>query len=245
MTKLAGQTAIITGGARGIGRAIAERLAQDGARIILWDRDFAALEAQPMPIAPLLTQVVDVSDRLSVERAFAAALDKAGAIDILVNNAGINGPVMPVWEYSPEDWDKVLRIDLDSVFFCSRAAIPHMRARRRGRIINVASMAGKEGVPGIAAYSAAKGGVIAFTKAIAKELAEDGVLANCIAPAITQTELMKQMTPEHIAAMKAKIPMGRFVAVEEVGALASFIAGPDCTFTTGFVFDLSGGRATY
>lgn len=245
MSGIGGQTAIVTGGARGIGLAIAERLAAEGARVILWDRDFGPFDAADHGFAPLLKQVVDVSDWTAVDAAFREAVAAAGAIDILVNNAGINGPVLPVWDYPVETWHKVRAIDLDSVFYGCRAAIPHMRERRYGRIVNIASMAGKEGVPFISAYSAAKGGVIAFTKAIAKELAQDGITVNCVAPAMVETDLMQEMTPEHIAAMKAKIPMGRFLKVEEVGALVAWIASPDCSFTTGFMFDLSGGRATY
>ncbi|MGL4810230.1 MAG: SDR family NAD(P)-dependent oxidoreductase [Beijerinckiaceae bacterium] len=244
-TPLNGQTAIITGGARGIGLGIAQRLAREGARIILWDMQFDSFNAEAAGFSPLLTQCVDVSDKAQVDAAFAAAVAQAGAIDILVNNAGINGPVVPAWDYPEEAWRRVLAINLDGVFYGCRAAVPHMRARGRGRIVNIASMAGKDGVPFISAYSAAKGGVIAFTKALAKELATDGVTVNAIAPAMAETDLMKEMTPEHIAAMKAKIPMGRFLQIPEVGGLVSFIVGPDCTFTTGFTFDLSGGRTTY
>ncbi len=242
---LAGQTAIVTGGARGLGLGIARRLARDGARIILWDRSFAGFDASAAGFAPLLMQEVDVACPDVVERAAAEAITAAGTIDILINNAGINGPVLPVWDYPLDAWTKVLAVNLSGVFHGCRALIPHMRARRSGRIVNIASMAGKDGVPNISAYSAAKGGVIAFTKAIAKELATDGVLVNAIAPAMAETDLMKEMTPEHIAAMKAKIPMGRFLHIPEVGALVSYIVGPDCTFTTGFTFDLSGGRTTY
>jgi len=177
--------------------------------------------------------------------AFAATLAALGQVDILVNNAGINGPVAPSWEYPPEAWERVLAVNLSGVFHGCRAAIPHMRARRQGRIVNIASIAGKEGVQFIAGYSAAKGGVIALTKAIAKELAQDGVLVNCVAPAMVETGLQAQMTPEHVAASRAKIPMGRFLQVEEVAAMVAWIAGPECSFTTGFTFDLTGGRATY
>lgn len=245
MSGINGQTAIVTGGARGIGLAIAERLAREGCRVILWDLDFAAFDAKLHGFVPFLRQKVDVADAASVEAAFREALAAAGTIEILVNNAGINGPVVPMWEYPVETWNKVLAVDLNSVFHCCRAAVPHMRERGYGRIVNIASMAGKDGVPFISGYSAAKGGVIAFTKAIARELAGDGVLVNCIAPAMAETELMKEMTTQHIETMKAKIPMGRFLQVEEVGAMVAWIAGPECSFTTGFVFDLSGGRATY
>jgi 2-dehydro-3-deoxy-L-rhamnonate dehydrogenase (NAD+) len=240
-----GHAAIVTGAARGIGLGIAQRLAEEGCRVILWDVDFSQFDREKAGFEPLLTQVVDVSDRLAVEKAFSEAVEAAGSIEILVNNAGINGPVVAAWEYPPDAWDRVVAINLNGVFHCCRAAVPHMRQRGYGRIVNVASMAGKDGVQYISAYSAAKGGVIAFTKSLAKELAADGVLANCIAPAMAETDLLREMTPEHIAASKAKIPMGRFLQIPEIAAMVAWIAGPECSFTTGFVFDLSGGRATY
>jgi 2-dehydro-3-deoxy-L-rhamnonate dehydrogenase (NAD+) len=240
-----GQTAIVTGAARGIGLGIARRLAGEGARVILWDLDFSAFDREAAGFEPLLTQAVDVSDRAAVERAFAGAVETAGSVEILVNNAGINGPVVPAWEYPPEAWDRVMAINLNGVFYGCRAAVPHMRERGYGRIVNVSSMAGKDGVQYISGYSAAKAGVIAFTKALAKELAADGVLANCIAPAMVETELFHEMTEEHIRASKAKIPMGRFLQIPEIAAMVAWIASPECSFTTGFVFDLSGGRATY
>ena len=242
---LAGRTAIVTGAARGIGLAIARRLAADGCRIVVWDVDLDRFDAASAGFSPLLAAPVDVTDATAVEMAFEQAIAAAGTIEILINNAGINGPVVAAWDYPLDAWKRVLAIDLDGVFHGCRAAIPHMRARGNGRIVNIASMAGKDGVPFISAYSAAKGGVIAFTKAIAKELALDGVSVNCIAPAMVETDLMAEMTADHIAAMKAKIPMGRFLKAEEVAALVAWIVGPDCSFTTGFTFDLSGGRATY
>jgi 3-oxoacyl-[acyl-carrier protein] reductase len=242
---LRGQAAIVTGGAKGFGLAIARRLAAEGCRVILWDRDFAGFEARAEGFAPLLRQAVDVTDLKGVEAAFAEAVAAAGQIGILVNNAGINGPIAPVWDYAPEAWNQVIAIDLVGVFHCTRAAVPHMRANGHGRVVNIASIAGKEGNPGGSAYAAAKGGVIAFTKSVAKELAGSGVLVNCIAPAMAETDLLKEMTPEFIAMVKAKIPMGRFLKVEEVAGMVAWIAGPDCSFTTGFCFDLTGGRATY
>ncbi|GGF42068.1 3-oxoacyl-ACP reductase [Aliidongia dinghuensis] len=242
---LEGRTAIVTGGMRGIGRSIAHRLHQRGARIAVWDYDTKGWDEAGEPFEPALIHRVDVSSHAMVEEAFAATLRTLGQVDILINNAGINGPVTPSWDYPVDAWEKVIGIDLNGVFYCCRAAIPHMRARKYGRIVNVASMAGKDGVQFISAYSAAKGGVIAFTKAAAKELAQDGVLINCVAPAMVETDLLQQMSEEHIRASKAKIPMGRFLQVEEVAAMVSWIAGPECSFTTGFVFDLSGGRATY
>jgi 3-oxoacyl-[acyl-carrier protein] reductase len=245
MSSIKGQTAIVTGAARGIGLGIARRLTHEGVRVILWDLDFAAFDSGAAGFKPLATQVVDVSDGAAVEKAFAQALATAGSIEILVNNAGINGPVVPAWEYPYEDWQRVIAIDLNGTFHCCRAAVPHMRERGYGRIVNIASIAGKEGVQFISGYSAAKAGVIAFTKALAKELAADGVVANCIAPAMVETELMREMTPEHIKASKAKIPMGRLLQIPEVGAMVAWAASPECSFTTGFVFDLTGGRATY
>ncbi len=245
MPDLNGQTAIVTGFARGIGRGIAQRLASEGCRIIGWDRDPGLFDAVDAGFEPVAITRVDVSDRAAVASAFADATGQSGRIDIMVNNAGINGPVLPTWEYGFDDWDRVIAINLPGVFNCCRAAVPHMRANRYGRIVNVASIAGKEGVPFIAPYSAAKGGVIAFSKALAKEVVQDGLTVNCIASAMVETELMREMTAEHIAAMKAKIPMGRFVRIDEIAAMVAFIAGPECSFTTGFVFDLTGGRATY
>jgi len=242
---LAGRRAIITGGIRGIGRGIARRMAERGAEIIVWDLDVSSAEADRDGFKPALVQRVDVSSAQEVQAAFDEVVKQAGPVDILVNNAGINGPVTSSWDYPVETWEKVIGINLNGVFYCCRAAIPHMRARGYGRIINVASIAGKEGVQYISAYSAAKGGVIAFTKAAAKELAQDGVLINCVAPAMVETELLSQMTEEHIRASKAKLPMGRLLQIDEVASMVSWIAGPECSFTTGFVFDLTGGRATY
>jgi len=239
------QTAIITGGARGLGLGIAQRLAADGRRIILWDIDFDGVVGRDAGFEPLLMQRVDVADLASVTRAFGEAVAAAGGIDILVNNAGINGPIAPTWEYPVDQWQRVLDIDLTGVFHCCRLAIPHMSANGYGRIVNIASIAGKEGNANSSAYAAAKGGVIAYTKSIAKELAQSGVLVNCVAPTMAETDLLRQMTPEFIASIRTKIPMGRFVAIEEVAAMVAWIASPACSFTTGFTFDLTGGRATY
>ena len=225
--------------------AIAKLLIARGAKVAAWDYNTDDADAARKRVTPDLVQQVDVSSHESVDAAFATTLQAFGQVDILVNNAGINGPVTPSWEYPLDIWQTVIAVDLNSVFYCCRAAVPHMRQRKYGRIVNIASMAGKDGVPFISAYSAAKGGVIAFTKAIAKELAQDGVLVNAIAPAMVETGLMSQMTQQHIDTMKAKIPMGRFLQAVEVAAMTAWIAGPECTFTTGFVFDLSVGRATY
>ncbi|MFF4600937.1 SDR family NAD(P)-dependent oxidoreductase [Amycolatopsis sp. NPDC001319] len=234
---LAGQRAVVTGGARGIGLGIARRLTAAGATVAVWDRDVEG--------APGFACQTDVADLDSVRAAHAATVEAIGEVDILVNNAGINGPVVPVEDYPLEAWHQVLAVDLTGVFYCTRTVLPGMRQRRHGRIVNVSSIVGKEGAPGISAYAAAKAGVIGFTKSVARELPDAGVLVNCIAPVITETDLFREMTPEHIAASRAKIPMGRFLTVDEIAAMVAFVVGPDCTFTQGFVFDLSGGRATY
>ncbi|MEZ0605424.1 SDR family NAD(P)-dependent oxidoreductase [Paraburkholderia sp. IW21] len=239
------ETAIITGGARGIGLAIAQRLASEGRRIVLWDIDFSDFDSAVAGFEPLLKQKVNVADLESVSAAFAEALAAAARVEILVNNAGINGPICPTWDYPADEWQRVLDIDLTGVFNCCRVAIPQMREIGYGRIVNIASIAGKEGNPNNSAYAAAKGGVIAYTKSIAKELAQSGVLVNCVAPTMAETALQQQMTPEFIASIKARIPMGRFVAVEEIADMVAWIASPACSFTTGFTFDLTGGRATY
>jgi 2-dehydro-3-deoxy-L-rhamnonate dehydrogenase (NAD+) len=242
---LVGRSAIVTGGMRGIGLGIARKLHERGAQVALWDLDIEGWDASRLGFTPALIQHVDVSSNGSVVEGFAETVEALGEIDILVNNAGINGPVVPAWEYPVETWQRVIDVDLNSVFYCCRAVIPHMRERSYGRIVNVASIAGKEGVQFISAYSAAKGGVIAFTKSVAKELARDGVLVNCVAPAMVETDLFAEMSDEHIDASKAKIPMGRFLQIDEVASMVAWIAGPECSFTTGFVFDLTGGRATY
>ena len=188
---------------------------------------------------------VDVTDQKSIERATAKAMADLGRIDILVNNAGIAGPTFPVVDYPVADWNKVIDIDLNGPFLCCRAVVPHMVKAGYGRIVNIASIAGKEGNPNAAAYAAAKGGLIAFTKALGKELAKTGVLVNCITPAAAQTAILDQVTPEFAQFMLSKIPMGRFVKVEEIAAMACWLTTEDCSFTTAGVFDISGGRATY
>jgi len=240
-----GQVAVVTGAARGIGLGIAQRLARDGCRVVIWDRDIEAFDPSRAGFAPARIVKMDVSNYPSVETALQATLEATQRVDILVNNAGINGPVVPAWEYPLDAWDRVLAIDLAGVFYCCRALVPVMRKARYGRIVNVASIAGKEGGPGICAYAAAKAGVIGLTKTFGRELANSGITVNAIAPVITETELFHEMTAEHIDAMKAKIPMGRFLSIPEIAAMVAFIASPDCSFSTGFTFDVSGGRATY
>ena len=229
---LKGRTAVVTGGRIGIGAAIVQRLERSGAKVRIWD-------------VGSTDDPVDVADRQAVERAAARAIAELGRIDILVNNAGIAGPTMPVVEYPVDEWKRVIDIDLTGPFLCCRAVVPHMVKAGYGRIVNIASVAGKEGNPNAAAYAAAKGGLIAFTKALGKELAKTGVLVNCITPAAAQTAILDQVTPEFAQFMLSKIPMGRFVKVEEIAAMACWLATEDCSFTTGGVFDISGGRATY
>lgn len=242
-TRLDGQVAIVTGAARGIGLGIARKLQELGAKAIVWDRDLAPLAGSGFK--PVRAEAVDIADYGSVERAFNAAESEFGQIHILVNNAGINGPITPTWDYALEDWDRIVAINMTGVFYGSKIASRHMRAAGYGRILTIASIAGKEGVPNISAYSATKAGVIGFSKALAKELADVGVTVNCIAPAITGTDLLTGMTETHIRNMTAKIPMGRLVQVDEVAELAAWVVSPACSFTTGFVFDITGGRATY
>jgi 3-oxoacyl-[acyl-carrier protein] reductase len=239
---LSNQVAIVTGAARGIGRGIAARLASEGCRVVVWDRDTAAFDGG-FETAAIAT--VDVSDLASVERAFTQTMTRVDRVDILVNNAGVNGPVAPVWEYPADAWNRVLAVDLTGVFYCCRVVVPAMRAAGYGRIVNVSSITGKEGGAGIAAYASAKAGVIGLTKSLARELVGSGVLVNCIAPVITETDLFKEMTAEHIASARGRIPMDRFLTVDEIAAMVAWIASPECSFTTGFTFDLSGGRATY
>ena len=243
--KLQGQTAIVTGGVRGIGLGIARRLVSEGCHIAIWDKDISTFDPARAGFTPVHLQSVDVSNVHSVNDAFANTIEKTGSLQILVNNAGINGPVLPVMEYPEEQWSRVIAVNLNGVFHCTKAVLPTMKKAGYGRIINVASAAGKEGVPGIAAYAASKHGVVGFTKSLSRELAETGILVNCIAPVMTETDLLKEMTAEHIAASKAKIPMGRFLQIPEIAAMVAWIASPECSFTTGFTFDLSGGRANY
>jgi 3-oxoacyl-[acyl-carrier protein] reductase len=242
---LAGQAAIVTGGARGIGLGIAQRLVEEGCRVALWDRSFEGFNAAAERVPGALLQTVDVADHAAVVQAFRRTEEAFEDVHVLVNNAGINGPVAPVWDYPPDAWDRVLAIDLTSVFYCTRVVVPHMIARRYGRIVNIASIAGKEGNERIAAYAAAKAGVIGFTKSVARELVDTGVLVNALAPALTETALFREMTPEHIALARSRIPMKRPVHVPEIAAIVAWMAGPECSFTTGFTFDITGGRATY
>ena len=245
---LNGRRAIVTGGAQGLGRAIAERLQASGASVHIWDFDpeaMAEAAADWIEEGPAGWVEVDVADPEAVEAARAETLESAGGIDILVNNAGISGPNMPTWEYPVDDWRRVIDIDLNGPFLASRAVVPLMKQAGWGRIVNIASVAGKEGNANAPAYSAAKGGLIALTKSLGKELAGSGVLVNCVTPAAVETRIFDQMTQTHIDMMKSKIPLGRFGLPQEIAAMVAWLCSEDCSFSTGAVFDLSGGRATY
>jgi len=245
---LSGNAAVVTGGARGIGYACAARLLRSGAIVTLWDVDPTTLWAAAerlKAMGSVHAQVADVSDAASVEAARAETVRTMGKVDILINNAGITGPNKKTWEYSPGEWRGVIEIDLIGAYLCARALIPGMIALGYGRIVNIASIAGKEGNPNASAYSAAKAGLIGLTKSLGKELATSGVLVNCVTPAAAQTEIFQQMTEEHVQYMLSKIPMNRFIMVEEIAALVAWLASAECSFSTGAVFDLSGGRATY
>ena len=241
-----GQVAMVTGAARGIGEAIAKRLASEGARVVIADIDTPAAESAAAAIGEnAAVQKLDVSDVASWDVAVRATLDRWGRIDALVNNAGIAGRSAPIWELSVAEWQQVLDIDLTGVFLGCRAVIPAMVGAGSGRIVNIASIAGKEGNPNAVPYSAAKSGVIGLTKAVAKEVATKGVLVNAVAPAVIETPILEQVSEEHIRYMTSRIPMGRVGKPEEVAALVAFLCSNDLTFSTGAVYDISGGRATY
>ncbi len=245
---LAGRAAIVTGGAKGIGRAVTERFLASDAAVVIWDHDQGALDTALAEIDAgdrLVGVCVDVTSSAQVAAAAETAISARGQIDILVNNAGIAGVAKPTWEYSDEDWQSVVDVNLTAVFNGCRALIPHMRAQGYGRIVSLASIAGKEGNPNASAYSATKAGVIGLTKTLGKELAESGVIVNCVTPAAIRTDIFDQITQAHIDYMLSKIPMGRLGKVEEAAALIAWLASEDCSFSTGAVFDLSGGRATY
>jgi NAD(P)-dependent dehydrogenase (short-subunit alcohol dehydrogenase family) len=244
----AGRHAVITGGAAGIGLAIAQRLAAGGASLTLWDRDAALLQAAKDALgssARVQCVTVDVSDSAQVDAARDATVKSGGPVDILVNSAGITGPNVPVADYPIEDWDQVMAINLRGPFLTCRALAPQMQARDYGRIVNIASVAAKEGNPNASAYSASKAGLVALTKSLGKELAQTGVRVNCVTPAAVRTGMFAQMTQQHIDYMLSKIPMNRFGQPEEIAALVAWLASEDCSFSTGAVFDISGGRATY
>ena len=245
---LNGRTAIVTGGADGIGGSITERFLASGASVIMWDISQDNLDAKLAASAAgdrLQGAKVDVTDPDQVAAARASALAAHGKIDILVCNAGITGPAKKSWEYSYAEWRAVVNLDLDAVFVCCQSLLTHMMDQGYGRIVNIASIAGKEGNPNACAYSAAKAGVIGLTKSLAKETAETGVIINCVTPAAIRTAIFDQITQEHVDYMLSRIPMGRLGRVDEAAALVAWLSSEDCSFSTGGVFDLSGGRATY
>lgn len=243
---LQGRNAIVTGGAAGIGFAVASRLAQAGAKVALWDRDAASLAASAKALgAAAITQQLDVADEAQVQRALAATVQALGRVDVLVCSAGITGPNLTVADYPVARWREVLDINLTGVFLCNKTLVPHLVANGYGRIVNIASIAGKEGNPNASAYSASKAGVIALTKSLGKELAKSGICVNCVTPAAVKTGMFSQMTQAHLDFMLSKIPMGRFGEVDEIAALVAWLCTEDCSFSTGAVFDLSGGRAVY
>ena len=242
---LSGRHAVITGGAAGIGLAVTQRLLASGASVTWWDRDAGAMAAAQRQLGQPVRHVsVDVSDHASVVDA-ARQTQAHAAIDILVNSAGITGPNVKLWDYPPEQWLEVMQVNLNGLFYCCREVVPLMRERNYGRIVNIASVAGKEGNPNASAYSASKAAVIGLTKSLGKELADTGICVNCVTPAAVKTAMFDQMSAEHIQFMLSKIPMGRFGEPGEVAALVAWLCTGECSFSTGAVFDLSGGRATY
>jgi NAD(P)-dependent dehydrogenase (short-subunit alcohol dehydrogenase family) len=245
---LSGRFAVVTGGAQGIGRAITERFLESGAAVAIWDRDAAFAQKTADELkgrGKVVAIAVDVTKLSDVERARDDTVKAFGRIDILVNNAGIAGKNATTWEYPAEEWAQVMRVNLDGPFHCCRTIAPTMIAQKYGRIVNIASIAGKEGNPNAAHYSASKAGLIALTKSLGKELAGHEIAVNAVTPAAARTAIFDQMTQQHIDFMLSKIPKGRFVLVEELAAMVAWLASEDCAFSTGAVFDISGGRATY
>ena len=245
---LSGRVAVVTGGARGIGLAVARRMVASGASVSIWDMDPAKTEESRAALAAdgtVSAQVLDLTDETAVAMAATQTIAEHSKVDILVNNAGITGGNMPSWEIPVAQWRRVLDVNLNAPFIVASAIVPHLLSNGWGRVVNVASIAGKEGNPNAAHYSASKAGLIGYTKSLAKELAQRNVLVNCVTPAAAKTDIFDQMTEQHIAFMLSKIPMGRFVEVEEIAALICWLSSPDCSFSTGAVFDISGGRATY
>jgi 3-oxoacyl-[acyl-carrier protein] reductase len=242
----AGRNAIVTGGAQGIGLAIVERLVASGARVRIWDRDAKLLSQTLSKLGKSATgDAIDVTDAGAIARGTKSALEAFGKIDVLVNNAGIAGPSMPVVDYPVEEWRRVIEVDLTGPFLCCRAVVPHMTKAGYGRIVNIASVAGKEGNPNAAAYSASKAAVMGLTKSLGKELAGYDIAVNCITPATAQTRILDTLTPEFIEYMRSRIPRGRFLEVDEAAAMVAWLVSKENSFTTAATFDLSGGRTTY
>jgi NAD(P)-dependent dehydrogenase (short-subunit alcohol dehydrogenase family) len=238
------RSAIVTGGASGLGFAIVQRLLLSGARVAIWDVNPALRSDASLPREPELIQV-DVREPSSVQRALDETERRFSGIDILVNNAGITGPNTKLWDYPADEWRNVMAVNLDGPFLCSKAVVPSMRQRNYGRIVNIASVAGKDGNPNASAYSASKAALIAMTKSLGKELADTNIRVNCVTPAAVETPIFAQMTKAHIDFMLSKIPMGRFGLVEEVAGMVAWLCSEECSFSTGAVFDISGGRSTY
>ena len=241
------RVAIITGGAQGFGLAISKRIIQSGGKVVIWDIDEIAVKAALKEINSndLSFKKVDVTNFEEIEKALLETENKLGKIDLFVNNAGITGMNAKVWDYPLDEWKKVIELDLNSTFYCCKAVVPHMIKNNYGRIVNIASIAGKEGNPNASAYSTAKAGVIGFTKSLGKELADKNIAVNCVTPAAAKTRIFDQMTQEHIDYMLSKIPRNRFAKVDELASLVCWLSCEENSFTTSAVFDLSGGRATY
>ena len=238
------KVAIITGGAQGFGYSMVERFSKSGAKVVIWDKDEELLKSLTLP-ENVNYEIVDITSYDSVQKSTIATLDKNNKIDILINNAGIAGPSFKSWEYPIDQWQNVIDIDLTGLFYCCKSIVPHMIKANYGRIVNIASIAGKEGNPNAMPYSAAKAGVIALTKSLGKELADKNIAVNCVTPAAAKTRIFDQISQEHIDYMLSKIPRGRFIKVDELASMVSWLVSEENSYTTGAVFDLSGGRATY
>jgi 3-oxoacyl-[acyl-carrier protein] reductase len=244
--ELTGQTAIVTGAATGIGEAIARRLAKAGAAVAVADLNLnGATEVARSIGGDAFPLQIDIARSEAVNASIKQVIDRRGQVDVLVNNAGIAGKAAPLWEQSDEDWSSVIAVNLLGVVYCTRAVLPHMRKRKYGRVVNIASIAGKEGNPNMSPYSATKGAVITFTKSIGKEVATDGICVNAVAPAVIRTHILDQLTPEQVDYMTQRIPMRRTGTTDEIAAVVHFLASPDCSFVTAQCYDASGGRATY
>ena len=238
------KVAIITGGGQGFGYSMVERFSKSGAKVVIWDKDEELLKSLTLP-ENVNYEIVNITSYDSVQKSTIATLDKNNKIDILINNAGIAGPSFKTWEYPIDQWQNVIDIDLTGLFYCCKSIVPHMIKANYGRIVNIASIAGKEGNPNAMPYSAAKAGVIALTKSLGKELADKNIAVNCVTPAAAKTRIFDQISQEHINYMLSKIPRGRFIKVDELASMVSWLVSEENSYTTGAVFDLSGGRATY